>query len=94
MESNVIEELIRALKDNTNLHTLSMTNVKFSEDHAIVSEERIRKRDGRGRGEKERLGGRGREQERGDERQRERERKRKTEKGRVYYTLFIFTGFC
>ena len=49
LESNMIEDLIRALKENTNLHTLSMTNVKFSEDHAVVSEEGKRKREG-GRG--------------------------------------------
>ena len=53
LDSNMIEELIRALKDNTNLSTLSMTNVKFSEDHAIVSKhreegvERRKKRDGK-----------------------------------------------
>ena len=52
----MIEELIRALKDNTNLHTLTMSNVKFSEDHAIVSEER--ESDGVGEG-----GGGGRERE-------------------------------
>ena len=43
----MIEDLIRALKENTNLHTLSMTNVKFSEDHAVVSEEGERKREGK-----------------------------------------------
>ena len=51
LESNMIEDLIRALKENTNLHTLSMTNVKFSEDHAIVSEERVGEGRGRGRGD-------------------------------------------
>ena len=64
----MIEELIRALKDNTNLHTLSMTNVKFSEDHAIVSEDkekgRVRERERereREAGRRQRAGGSERE---------------------------------
>ena len=68
LDSNMIEELIRALKDNTNLHTLTMSNVKFSEDHAIVSKER----EGEGDREGDREGEGGREE--GEKRERERER--------------------
>ena len=43
----MIEELIRALKDNSQLQKLQMSNVKFSEDHAIVSCESWREGSGR-----------------------------------------------
>ena len=58
----MIDELIRALKDNSQLQKLLLANVKFSEDHALVSASCRRE------------GGRWREIETKRERERERER--------------------
>lgn len=38
MDSDLIDELIVALTDNIHLEKLLLANIKFSEDHAYVSE--------------------------------------------------------